>query len=605
MRLSVGRKLVGGLLLIMVVIFGSAVAALDLAEDANSASQDIHREEVIGLVDLAMVVDDANEMRRRGLLHVLSRDAEEQEVIETEMADIEHRLEEGLLTLEADWRGQEAKLLLVERLREEWDAYMTDRERTLELSREGRFNSARKMTTGLSSDSFRRVMETVDQLIALNERSAGVRLERTQSSFEAGRRTVLAAIVATGLLGLIVALLLARSIARKLGNVAGAATNFANGNLDSRTDVRSGDEIGVVAAAFNTMADQLQQLIDNERRSRETLERAVSDYASFAESVATGDLRARLSSNGTEEIQTLTGHLNGMAEGLGRLASEVRGGAHDIASAASEILATVSQHTSGATQQQAAITETSATVEEIRAAAEQVAEKAREMEDSSQASLEASVEATDAVRSINEGMATIRERVEAIAQQILDLSEQTQRIGEITETVNDLADQSNLLALNATIEAAKAGEHGKGFAVVADEVRNLAEQSKRSAGQVQEILSDIRKGADSAVLTTEQGTRVVEEGSRTAGRAGELIEQLADVIRSAADAAQQITAATYQQRIGMDQIAHAMSDIDQATNQFVAGASQSQTAATDLADLAGRLQDLTERYKIGDELRVQ
>src|ERR671937_3125611 len=117
-------------------------------------------------------------------------------------------------------------------------------------------------------------------------------------------------------------------------------------------------------------------------------------------------------------------------------------------------------------------------------------------------------------------MAAIREKVEAIASDVQALSDQTAQIGEITNAVNDLADQSNLLALNATIEAARAGEQGKGFAVVADEVRNLAEQSKQSTAQVQELLDEVHAATRAAVNTAQEGTEVVEHGTQLAERAG-------------------------------------------------------------------------------------
>ena len=85
-------------------------------------------------------------------------------------------------------------------------------------------------------------------------------------------------------------------------------------------------------------------------------------------------------------------------------------------------------------------------------------------------------------------------------------------VGEIVETVNDLSEQSNLLAVNASIEAAKAGEQGRGFAVVASEVRTLAEQSKRATQQIRSILGDIQKATQTAVMSTEEGTKRAKDG---------------------------------------------------------------------------------------------
>ena len=117
-------------------------------------------------------------------------------------------------------------------------------------------------------------------------------------------------------------------------------------------------------------------------------------------------------------------------------------------------------------------------------------------------------------------LGTVREQVEATAENILALAEQAQAIGEIIATVNDVAEQTNLLALNAAIEASRAGEHGRGFAVVAGEVKALADQSKKATAQVRQILGEIQKATNTAVLSTEEVTKGVAAAGKVAGQAG-------------------------------------------------------------------------------------
>ncbi len=134
------------------------------------------------------------------------------------------------------------------------------------------------------------------------------------------------------------------------------------------------------------------------------------------------------------------------------------------------------------------------------------------------------------------------------------LPSQAQAIGEIITVVNDLAEQTNILALNASIEATRAGEQGKGFSVVAAEIKALADQSKKATVQVRQILSEIQKSTNAAVMATEQGTKSVDEAMRIVNEADEAIRMLVDTIVEAAQASTSISTSVGQQAVGMSQI---------------------------------------------------
>ncbi|MEI8166770.1 MAG: methyl-accepting chemotaxis protein, partial [Chloroflexales bacterium] len=165
-------------------------------------------------------------------------------------------------------------------------------------------------------------------------------------------------------------------------------------------------------------------------------------------------------------------------------------------------------------------------------------------------------------------------------------------------TVSELADQSNLLALNAAIEAARAGEQGKSFAVVAQHVRELAERSKGATGQVREILSDIQRATNAAVLVTEEGTKGVESGAKLASQAGQMIHRIAGEVEGGSQANIQMAAAAQQQMAGMEQIGQAMGSIQQATTQALASTRQAERAAQDLHTLAQNLQKVVAAYRL-------
>src|SRR5690606_31027164 len=214
--------------------------------------------------------------------------------------------------------------------------------------------------------------------------------------------------------------------------------------------------------------------------------------------------------------------------------------------------------------------------------------------ESSQRVLEAGTAGRHAVEETIAVLDSVKQWSESMAESILELAEQAQAIGEIISTVNEIAEQTNLLALNAAIEASRAGEHGKGFAVVAAEVKTLAEQSKRATAQVRQILGDIQKATNSAVLATEEGTRSVSSAIKVAAQAGDTIRVLANSVSEASETAAQIASTSEQQVTGMTQIHQAMKNIDAVTNQNLTATRQTEHAAQDLNRLGSRLKEMLQ-----------
>jgi len=81
----------------------------------------------------------------------------------------------------------------------------------------------------------------------------------------------------------------------------------------------------------------------------------------------------------------------------------------------------------------------------------------------------------------------IRETIDADMRTSIEQSKAVEKINLLSQSILQITAQTNLLALNAAIEAARAGEAGKGFAVVADEIRKLAEDSKKTVNEIQDV----------------------------------------------------------------------------------------------------------------------
>jgi methyl-accepting chemotaxis protein len=336
--------------------------------------------------------------------------------------------------------------------------------------------------------------------------------------------------------GPLIVALIARPITRSLRVLSDGVEKFGQGQLDFRVNVRSRDEFGALAESFNRMAEQRQ-------RSTEGINEAVSR----------------------------------------------------LTSTSSQILATTSQQTASAAQQAGAVAETVATVEQVTHTATQSSERARGVGETVQRAREVGQTGRMKVHDSIAALDDLKERIESTAEGILTLAEQAQAIGKIISTVNDIAEQTNLLALNAAIEASRAGEQGRGFAVVAAEVRVLAEQSKKATAQVRQILGEIQKATNAAVLSTESVTKGVASAVLVANQSGDTINALADTLGESAQAAVQIVASMGQQAAGMTQINQAMKNLEQVAQQNLAANRQLEQAARDLNALGLRLARLIAR----------
>ena len=181
---------------------------------------------------------------------------------------------------------------------------------------------------------------------------------------------------------------------------------------------------------------------------------------------------------------------------------------------------------------------------------------------SSQDAMQAAEDGREYVRLTIEGMDVIEQRVSRIAEQILQLAGKSQEIGAIVKAIGDISKQTNLLALNAAIEAAGAGEHGKGFAVVAKEIRELAVKSSRSTRDIQRIIGEIQSATNSAVLSTEEGTKSVHGGVRLATSLNLAFSQVVEKFQEVVESTQQISTAAQEQTNGARQVAGSIGSID-------------------------------------------
>jgi methyl-accepting chemotaxis protein len=329
--------------------------------------------------------------------------------------------------------------------------------------------------------------------------------------------------------------------------------------------------------------------------------RPIVQLSELAERMAKGDLTAAsvdVGAQGQNEVANLQRSFQRMAGRLQVMVGQLKTGITRLSTSTAEIAGTAKETAAAAAQQSVTVTEVSTTMDEIQATSQTAAKNAQEVVTSAERVVASSVDGLKSVDRANVIMTAIEERVREIAERILQLSEQNKQIGEIVETVNDLSEQSNLLAVNAGIEAAKAGEQGRGFAVVAAEVRTLAEQSKRATQQIRGILGDIQKATQTAVMSTEEGTKRAKDGMAAIKSVRETIMDLAKTLEDSADRVRQIAGTASQQASGIQQISQAVGALALAGKENAAGAGNLERAASDIRALSETLRETTTEYRL-------
>jgi methyl-accepting chemotaxis protein len=257
-----------------------------------------------------------------------------------------------------------------------------------------------------------------------------------------------------------------------------------------------------------------------------------------------------------------------------------------------------SKHQTGAAEQLAALNQTMATTEELARSARQIAENAGRVAAMAEQTLGAARAGRRNAESFTQSMKRMRRDNQGIADSVVRLNKRVQQIGKIVEFINGIADKSDLLALNAELEGTKAGEVGRGFSLVAAEMRRVAENVLSSTQQISTLIEDIRDATNAAVMATEAGVKATDAGSAHSADLAERLRGILELASSTSDASRAISLATQQQQAGTDQLALAMANVLQVTQQGAQSSRQMSSANADLVALAKDLTSAVDRFRV-------
>lgn len=379
--------------------------------------------------------------------------------------------------------------------------------------------------------------------------------------------TTLIVIVASLLLGGILIVFITRSISKPIKELMDASNTMSQGDLSVAIDLKRNDELGTLAQAFNTMRENLNQVILQVR------DKSIS--------------------------------LAGAAE-------ELNASTDQNTSATEQISTSVQEVAMSMDNQNSSISKSSILAQEMAESINQIALSSDEVSSTATNAKSAVTEGNNALGTTITQMEYIKQNTHELSSNIEGLGKLSEQISNIVDVITDISEQTNLLALNAAIEAARAGEHGKGFAVVADEVRKLAEQSSHSAEQIKDVIGTIQTETINTVKSMETATAEVEKGIDIANNAGlsfknitGYVDTISNQIMRITTEIKEISSATEQFNNTFQEVAligNTISDetqnVSASTQQQLASMEEIAGSAASLTTVAEELHQLVENFKL-------
>nr|WP_181444570.1 methyl-accepting chemotaxis protein [Bacillus sp. 03113] len=364
------------------------------------------------------------------------------------------------------------------------------------------------------------------------------------------------------------ALWLSYQITSPLNKMVVSMKEVATGNLGiEKIKIRSKDELGQLADAFNQMVTDIKGVVLEVRES--------------STSVAASSEQLNASAQESTSASTMIAHL-------------------------------IQENAEGAETQLNYFNEVQNSTKKMLSGINEITNNSEDMLNSAVLTTELTKKGEMSIQNVVQQMNNINESVSKTTSVIRSLGDRSLEINNIVGLITDISNQTNLLALNAAIEAARAGEHGQGFAVVADEVRKLAEESRKSADRITDMISQIQEQTGDAISVMEKQNKEVGEGLAYTKEADSAFNEIQSSIDIVTTRVKEVTGSLEELDSLSKQIVEAITHVKEVAEKNV-GASQEISAGTEenlatleevsssaqsLSNLAEKLQELVSNFKV-------
>ncbi len=645
-NLKVGTKLIAGFLTVAALVVAVGAVGIRSTSKVNDMADEMYEQELLGLSYIMAANIDLVGLGRATRELLLSSTTDDQTAQRQEVEHFRANLKADIEKATPLIYTADAKRLLSD-LNQVWADYDRLNEEAIGLAVREPLPAERpsvKLVMGPALKLSDRADSLLSQLSTVKEGNAQRASEVTTSTYEHSRLALILLVVTATVVGILIGVLLTRSIRNGLGKAVWLMGEVGSGHLSERADMDRADELGQLIGSMNQFASDLQEhvvgvlnrlsrgdttteLIRKDERDeispalfglRDSLRTLVGESQSLVDAALAGRLDQRADAGALEGgyrdvVDGFNATLDAMAEPIGeaadvlgrvaerdlttrmtgdykgdyaRIKTSLNSALDNLENALSEVAATAGQVASAADEIAGGSQNLAEGASEQASSLEEVASSLQELASMATQNTGNAREArglAEAAGSSTDGGAEAMQRLSATVHRIKESSDAT---GRIVKTIDEIAFQTNLLALNAAVEAARAGEAGKGFAVVAEEVRNLAMRSAEAAKETARLI--------------EESVESSEEGVAVQGEVVGKLEEIRGGVSRVREVMAEIAAASEQQTDGVGQINEAVEEMNAVTQRSAASSEESASAAEELSGQAQRMSELVAAFTLSN-----
>ncbi|MEO9485643.1 MAG: methyl-accepting chemotaxis protein [Ekhidna sp.] len=310
-----------------------------------------------------------------------------------------------------------------------------------------------------------------------------------------------------------------------------------------------------------------------------------------------GDLTKKYDRPEKGEIFNLTDSLNKAIIGLNELLNKISENSdivdqssdemltvsEEMNSNTKEIASAISEISTGAQNQVTQVDEVSSLIEGILNSSNDMKERAAAINTAAKIGFESGEKGRIMIENLLNSMNQIASFSQKTNTSMDVLTNRSKEITRVIDVISEIASQTNLLALNAAIEAAQAGDAGRGFAVVAEEIRKLAEDSKKSASQIEQLILDVQKDTEEASNTIEAMNKTVANGKKTSEDAAMVFNEIEQSSTRTLSHSEDILKATTTQKENVTKVVSISESVVVIAEETAAGTEETASAVTQLS----------------------